>query len=352
MHHLRDALLSPLPKGPPELTMLDSAALDQQDVRECVARGELEELRGAAFYNRTSIVTERYCALGDGVDSLEGYLHSLWHMYYQLGRHTPHETAEQDRLVLDIVRIQGLGPLTRPVTGSYGIDIARTVQGTLWNDLPFLATDMTAFWMESCATMSGAQRLNLASFLAKLASARIGQDRVCQIALVLFRSAFEERRDLCTPDQPDDAEDSHRRLSSLGIAHLLPAACAWIKEASHNLILLSDVYWNDCPSTIGQGGQMFTESELGKRSPTGFTPWRWMYWLKRLHEIKEEAEQANEKRLGEHAAEAIDFMVSNAKERNSGIIRAYQSGGESLVNDMHLACLGSSSSSTARKDAD
>jgi hypothetical protein len=77
MQHLRDALLSPSPKGTTELTRLDFAALDQQDVRECAARGDFEELRGAAFYNRTSIVTERYCSLGDGVDSLEGFIHSL-----------------------------------------------------------------------------------------------------------------------------------------------------------------------------------------------------------------------------------------------------------------------------------
>ncbi|KAK8022658.1 hypothetical protein PG993_013425 [Apiospora rasikravindrae] len=339
MHHLRDALLRTSPKGPPELTMLDSQALDQQDVRECVARGELEELRGAAFYNRTSIVTERYCALGDGVDSLEGHLHSLWHMYYQLGRHTSHETAGQDRLVLDVVRIQGLGPLTRPAAGNYGIDIARTVEGTLWNDLPFLATDMTGFWIESCATVSGAQRLNLASFLAKLASARVGRDRMSQIALVLFRSMFEERRDLCIPDQADDAENTRRSISSLDIAQLLPSVCVWIKEAGHQLIFLSDVYWNDCPSMIGGGGQMFTESELGKRSPTGFTPWRWMYWLKRLHEIKEEAEKANQTHLEELATEAIDFMASNAKERNSGIIKAYKSGGDVLRNDKRLSCL-------------
>ncbi|KAK8071342.1 hypothetical protein PG997_011545 [Apiospora hydei] len=339
MHHLRDALLSTSPKGPPELTMLDSQVLDRQDVGECIARGEFEEVRGAAFYNRTSIITERYCALGDGVDSLEGYLHSLWHMYYQLARHTSHETTEHHRLVLDVVRIQGLGPLTRPVAGNCGIDIARTVEGTLWNDLPLLATDMTGFWIESCATMSGVQRLNLASFLAKLASARVGRDRLSQIALVLFRSTFEERRDPYIPDQADDAENAHRGISDLDIAQLLPSVWVWIKEAGHNLLLLSDVYWNDCPSAIGRGGEVFAESELGKRSPTGFTPWRWMYWLKRLHEIKEEAERTNQTRLEELTTEAIDFMASNAKERDSGIIKVYKSGGDVLRDDKHLSCL-------------
>jgi hypothetical protein len=338
MYHLRDNLLEPSPKGPPELTMLDDAAADQQDVRECIARGELEEVRGAAFYNRTSIISERYCSIGDGVDSLEGYLHSLWHMYYQLGRHTSFETTEQDRLVLDILRIQGKGPLTRPVTGLYGIDIARTVDGTLWNDLPFLVTDMTEFWINNCAFMSGVQRLNYATFLAKLASTRVSKDRMCQIALILFRSMFEDRRELGTTEKPDE-EDTHRTIGHLEIAHLLPAACAWLKEAGHNIIQLSDVCWNDCPSTIGGGGKRFVESDLGKRSPTGFTPWRWMYWLRRLHQIRDEAKEGGETRLEEYATEAIDFMVSNAKERNSEILKAYQNGGDVLHQDKDLVCL-------------
>ena len=338
MHHLRDSLLSPSPKGTPELTALDSASRDREEVREAAARGEFEELRGAAFFNRTWIVSERYCRIGDGVDSLEGYLHSLWHIYYQLSRYTSHETSDHDRLVLDVLRIQGKGPLTRPVPGLYGIDIARTVEGTLWNDLPFLVTDMTDFWINNCASMAGPQRLNFASFLAKLASTRVSKDRMCQVALVLFRNTFEDGRDLGTTEVPDN-EDPKRSIKHLDIGHLLPAAFVWIREAGYNLIQLSDVSWNDCPSTIGQGGRMFIQSELGKRSPTGFTPWRWIYWLKRLHEIQEEAKEANEKRLEEYATNAINTMVSNVEEQNSEILRAYQTGGDDLHQDKHLLCL-------------
>jgi hypothetical protein len=196
MQSFRDGLLSPVPKGPSDITKLDDSAHDQQSVRECIARGEIEQVRLGALTNRTCCISDRYCAVGDGVDSLEGYLHSIWHIYYELSRLASHESADQDRLVLDIVRIQGLGPLTRPVSGNYGIEIARTVQGTLWNDLPFLATDMTDFWVYNCAPMSGIHRLNFASFLAKLASTRVSNHKICQIALVLFRSTFEETREL------------------------------------------------------------------------------------------------------------------------------------------------------------
>jgi len=338
MHHLRDALLGPSPKGTPDVTSLDCIAKSFQDVRECAARGEFDELRGSAFYGLTWVISDRYCSIGDGVDSLEGFLHELWHVYYQLARHTAHDTSDQDRLVLNIVRTQGLGPLTRPVSGLYGIDIARTVEGTLWNDLPFLATDMTDFWINNCAPLSGTQRLNFASFLAKLASTRVNKDRTCQVALVLFTSTFEVGRDLGNADEPDNG-DTHRWIKTLDLTHLLPAACAWIKEAGHVLVQLSEMSWNDCPSTIGQGGKKFVESEFGKRSPTGFTPWRWMYWLKRLYEIQEEAKEANHKVIEDLAADAIMRMCKAVKSRNSGILRAYQNGGDVLHEDEHLVCL-------------
>ncbi|OAA59365.1 hypothetical protein ISF_06300 [Cordyceps fumosorosea ARSEF 2679] len=322
----------------PELMSLDGATRDKEDVRAAAARGEFEELQKLALFNRTSIVSERYCTVGDGVDSLEGHLHSLWHIYYQLGRHISHETPEHDSLALDIIRIQGLGTLTRPVQGVYGIDVARTVEGTLWGDVPFLVTDMAGFWSMSCASLSGTHRLNLASFLAKLASTRISKDGMCQIALILFRATFEEERELGTTDEPDH-EDAQRNIKSLDIAHLLPSACAWIKEAGHNLIQLSEVSWDDGPRTTSQGGSMFVESELGKRSPKGFAPWRWMYWLKRLHEIRDEAKEAKEKQLEEYAADAIDLMVSNVRERNSEILKVYNAAGD-LQKDEHLSCLG------------
>jgi hypothetical protein len=256
-------------------------------------------------------------------------------MYYQLARAASHESADQDRLVLDIIRMQGRGPLTRPVRGLFGIDIARTVDGTLWNDLPFLVTDMTDFWINHCSSLSGAQRLNLATFLAKLASTRVCKDRICQIALVLFRSTFEDRRELRTKEEPDN-EDTKRGLDTLDIAHLLPSACAWFNEAGYNLIQLSDVHWNDCPGVIGQGGELFVQSEFGKRSPTGFTPWRWMYWLKRLHQIQEQAKAVQDESMEKCAAEAIDLMINNAEERNPEILRVYKTAGPILQHDKHL----------------
>jgi hypothetical protein len=222
--------------------------------------------------------------------------------------------------------------LTRPVHGLYRIDIARTVEGTLWNDLPFLATDMIDLWINNCASMSGVQRLNFVSLLAKLASTHVNKDIIYQISLDLLSSTVEVGRDLRHIEEPDK-EDTHRRIRTLDLMQLLKAACAWIKDAGQVLIQLSNSSWNDYSSMIGQDDQKFIESELGKRSPTGCNPWKWMYWLKGLHEIQDEAKESSEKRLVEQATEAVDWMVRNVKDRNSGILRTYQNGGDAFHQD-------------------
>lgn len=194
---------------------------------------------------------------------------------------------------------------------------------------------MTDFWINNCRPLSGTQRLNFASYLAKLASTRVCKDRMCQVALIIFRCTFEERKELRTNEDKDE-KNPRRSMWSLNIMHLLPAAHAWLKEASHNLMQLSEVSWNDCPSTIGQGGPCFLDSELGKRSPTGFRPWRWIYWLKRLHEIREAAKDASQKHLEGLATEAIELMPSGAQALNSDIVMVFKTAGHLIYEDKHL----------------
>lgn len=338
MNQLRDTLLSPSPHGPDDIQGADGIAHDREDVRLSIARDQLEELRKSVLFNRIWITTSRYCELGDGVDSLVGYLHHIWYAYYQLSRHTPHETAEHDSLVLDLLRIQGRGPLTRPVAGNYGIDIARTIEGAVWNDMPFLVADMTEVWMSDFATMSGTHRLNFSSFLAKLASTRISKDRMCQVAIILFRYTFEYPQEVYAFDDPD-IEGSERTLRGLQLQQLLPSVFIWIKEAGNNLLLLSEVSWDDCPSTVGHGGSLFVKSEFGKQAGNGMSPWRWMFWLKRLHEFQDQAIKVGEKGVEDLCKDSIGHMLSDAKARNSEVLRAYQSGGEFLRQEVHLSAL-------------
>ncbi|CEJ81204.1 hypothetical protein VHEMI01347 [[Torrubiella] hemipterigena] len=263
---------------------LDAAERTTQDIKsviEGVARGELNELRGVGFYNRTWITTERFCRIGDGVDSLEFYIHSLWHIYYQLALHTSSDSLEHSRIVLDIARIQGIGELVRPVSGPYGHDVARTRDGTLWVDLPFFVADMSKFWTTNYAALPGTQRLNFASFLAKTASVRVAKDKLCQIALMLFRNTFEEERDIGTKDDPDKNGPEHENMP-LTVTQLLPAVAEWIREAGHVLLEIADSEWNACSSEFSAGGRAFKESPFYQRAAPGFSPMRWMFWIKKL----------------------------------------------------------------------
>ena len=93
-------------------------------------------------------------------------------------------------------------------------------------------------------------------------------------------------------------------------------------------------------SDVGSGGILFTGSEFGTRCPTGFTPWRWMFWLKRLHEIRDMANQAEDKEIEQLTTGAIDQMIMRVRERNSDVLRIYKNGGEALHQEKHLWCLG------------
>lgn len=330
MGALRAGSASPSPRHDPDPILAAASAGDRESVREATKRGEFDDLRSAA-YNKTWYISERYCRVGDSVDSFEPVLHDLWYIYYQGGRYLFHESTEHDRLVLDVLRTKGRGPLARPAPSGCGFDIARTPAGALWNDLPFFVTDMTDFWVNDCATMKANERLNFASFLAKLASTRLDKDKLCQIAMSVFRETFETERPLRMPEDTD--ESPGRIIYDLDIAALLPAACAWIREAGYTIILLSDMSWNDCSSSIGQGGDTFLKSELGQHASAGFSPWRWLYWLKRLHGIVKEAEQAGEKHLAEQATEAIETLLGNVEERNSKILRVFEAADDGLRQD-------------------
>ncbi|KAJ5967014.1 hypothetical protein N7501_003262 [Penicillium viridicatum] len=158
MNRLRPSLLSPSPKGFPDIGELDNVSHDRQDTRQSLARGEFQEVRGAAW----------------------------------------------------------------EITGS----ISQETEGTVYNDLPFIVTDMTDFWINNYGPMSGTQRLNFASYLAKVASTRLCKDRMCQVALIIFHCAFEQRQEI-PPSKNKDEEDSHRSMGSLELRHLLPASHAW-----------------------------------------------------------------------------------------------------------------------------
>ncbi|RMC98823.1 hypothetical protein, partial [Klebsiella pneumoniae] len=84
--------------------------------------------------------------------------------------------------------------------------------------------------------------------------------------------------------------------------------------------------WKHCPDDLRNGGPTFLDSELGQKAnlSTGFSQSRWMYWLKRLDEIAQEAAQAGKEKLAEHAEWTIDVMLGELEEGESKVLREYE----------------------------
>ncbi|POR39605.1 Uncharacterized protein TPAR_00209 [Tolypocladium paradoxum] len=283
--------------------------------------GDLDELRDKIYLD-AHYITERYCDDGRSIDEFEHRLHTMWYTCYQVAMHLSCSSAEPEKLAFELFQTRGLGRLTRLAQSNDGsFETAELAGGVLWEDLPFFVTDMTDLWVDNCATMSAAQRLNFSYFLARLASTGLDNDGLCRIALVLFRDTFEAVRPLGSLGEPANTTDSPDK--DLSIAALLPAACIWMRKACNKIFQLSDASWNNCSVTIGQGGATFTESALGQKSKSsaGFSPWRWLYWLKRLQEISDEATQAGETKLVHHASDAICLMLSVVDTRESLVLR-------------------------------
>jgi hypothetical protein len=64
MHHLRDALLAPSPKEAPDITKLDDPVVHKQKVRDCIARGGLEEVRAQLSTTEQELSANDTVALG------------------------------------------------------------------------------------------------------------------------------------------------------------------------------------------------------------------------------------------------------------------------------------------------
>ncbi|KAL7959011.1 hypothetical protein V8C34DRAFT_281217 [Trichoderma compactum] len=190
---------------------------------------------------------------------------------------------------------------------------------------------MTDFWVKDCATMSPDQRVNFSCFLAKLASTGV-DDNICGIALLVFKDTFETARPLGSLDGQSD-EDTRRALHNLSIAALLPAAQVWLAVAHNKIIQLSDKLWNSL-ATVRQDETNFTGSDLGRRSSAAFSPWRWMYWLRRLEEIKEEAKRVGEDALAKSVLDTMERMLSRVEDMDTRVQRELEAVGN-LVGNQH-----------------
>lgn len=316
------------PKLPKQVTRLTlSNKLRRSISKEARADGDANKLWQAA--GSLSSIHRQYARPGKPAAELEIDLHDLWFTYYHAARNTLADNPMLDRLVVQILQAREIGPLRRASPAA--ADTASTSDGVIWADLPFLAPDMTFFWLEDWARMSADNRLGLSTFLAKLASVGVCRDRLCGIGLVLLRDTLETMRPLGAVSSDDDdddgtdsgkersAENAARRPQDVTVAELLPAVNAWMFHAGYKVIQLADARWTGDDGALGP--LLRADPSSSAMSAGGFSPERWIYWLKRMEQIAEEAESAGDARLGGLTRRYMDNMLAVVDEMDSAVKR-------------------------------
>lgn len=314
------------PKLPKQVTRLTlSNKLRRSIAKEARTDGNTNKLWEAA--SSLSSIHGQYARSGKPATELEIDLHDLWFTYYHAAKNTLADNPILDRLVVQILQAREIGPLQRTSSADTGsvATTASTSEGIIWTDLPFLVPDMTYFWLEDWAKISASSRLGFSTFLAKLASVGICRDRFCSIALMLLRDTLETVRPLgvCVSDDDKDkersAEKPARRQQDVTVAELLPAVNAWMFFAGHKIIQLADARWSGDDG--GLGPLLRADPSSSAMSAGGFSPERWIHWLKRMEQIAEEAESAGDARLGGLTRRYMDNMLAVADETDSAVKR-------------------------------
>jgi hypothetical protein len=136
-------------------------------------------------------VNIRYSKSNAPIEAFEWDMHDLWHAYYHAAMNISNGSPKQDRLAFQVIQAKEQGVLTKCTPGN---DVeeeavpteAMTSDGRIWTDLPFFVQDMTDYWVRYSAMMTAEQRLNFATFLAKLTSVGLIDDRLSGIALIVL----------------------------------------------------------------------------------------------------------------------------------------------------------------------
>lgn len=259
-----------------------SAMLRQSDARDAKAEGN-ENMLWQSARSLISNVSLRYTRYKASIDLFEMDMHDLWHLYFQASMNISHDRVEQDRLILQIISARELGALTRR-RGDI-LEEAATGNGVIWKDLPFLVEDFTQYWIEG--NMSINERMNFASFLAKLCAAGITSEELCGCALIVLRDALETTRPEVNETTTEGSEGGHgqRATETLSILELLPIANMWIFKAGNKIIEMSRKSAHKFPENVGRlGEQARAEASLPENG--GFSPQRWLFWYNRLESLE------------------------------------------------------------------
>lgn len=294
--------------------------------RECSTKSAKEDgdkntlwISAISAISNTSL---RYTRFNRPINEFVWDMHDLWHLFYHASMNINEDRPEQDRLVGQVLYARELGILKRKGKDMEVIGEAVTTQGKIWKDLPFLVEDMTDYWTRDCGTMTKSQRMNFASFLAKLSAVGVGESGLCGCALVILRETLETKRPLVnavTPEVLEDGEHNRHGTENLSVADLLPAANMWLFKAGNKVIELSQNSEDLFPAQTGALGEL-AQAEGIVPAHGGFSPQRWLFWLKRLEELENEA-SGEDKELAAFAQGVRNNMILMAGESDSEMSR-------------------------------
>ncbi len=271
-------------------------------------------------------------------NDLEVALHTLWFAIYHGAKHTAADSPAQSRLVLQLVQLQARGALYRYAsTDTAQTDKLVAKVGTaggdaiLWADLPFLVADMAALAAADDASLAVTERTNIAHFFAQLAIAGVARDGFAGLGLAFLHDALETPRPLGkvrasgeNPQEPTAGGDQVLAVPTM--ADLLPAVLEWLGAAGDKIIALSGSRWDGGDSIaasrvdISPGPLFRGDTPDGKALAAGFSPRRWIFWLRRLEAIASEAAAEAQAQAHAHAhahAEAGEHVPDGAPEAKS-----------------------------------
>lgn len=229
-------------------------------------------------------------------DVFEPELRRLWWDFYLYAKFIDANSAAMSQHAFQLVQLREQGTLLRYGKEDGVPETVPTSEGMVWTDLPYFVSDMTEHWVKDCATMSAAHRVNFSRFLSKLASVSLFEDRVCAIALIVFRETLETPRPFGEAHANDD-EDPDRTTAQLTVCDLLPVLHSWLCESSRKILQLSDQSRNNFPAEVQDIGVLYRDDGKSSLKAPGFSPERWIFWLRRLDEIHQETQAAGQNEI-------------------------------------------------------
>ena len=207
-------------------------------------------------------------------------MHAFWYVYIEAAKNFTHDNPKQDKLVRYILYMREIG-----IVQEGGTTLQTSNGQKVWSDLPYLVTDLE----KACAddSMLATHRINLHSFIARLAGVGVCGDGRTGCALLLLRDAFE------TPD-------SNKKVP---IKDLLPAISGWADYAPHKLASVIKHSSNGMlsPEVLVPGKLC---QDIGITSG-GWNTSRWAFWREQVEAIT----RSGEEELALEASSLLEKMV-------------------------------------------